>query len=107
MEQGAFTGLALADCITGTGTHAQFVKARKIINGTDRAEDIATHADTIVAALGEGLGLMPGVPTLALASALVASLTALYDIAGQIRATLVELQAELRLTQEPAHAQSR
>jgi uncharacterized membrane protein len=50
---------------------------------------------------------MPGVPTLALASALVASLTALYDIAGQIRATLVELQAELRLTQEPAHAQSR
>jgi hypothetical protein len=63
MEQGAFTGLALADCITGTGTHAQFVKARRIINGTDRAEDIATHADAIAAALGEGLGLMPGVPT--------------------------------------------
>jgi ABC-type Na+ transport system ATPase subunit NatA len=37
----------------------------------------------------------------------LASLTALYDIAGQIRATLVELQAELRLAQEPAHAQSR
>jgi hypothetical protein len=37
----------------------------------------------------------------------LASLTALYDIAGQIRATLVELQAELRLTQEPTHAQSR
>jgi hypothetical protein len=51
MEQGAFTGLALAD-ITGTGTHAQFAKARRIINGTDRAEDIATHADTIAAALG-------------------------------------------------------
>jgi len=43
----------------------------------------------------------------ALASLTLASLTALYDIAGQIRATLVELQAELRLTQEPAHAQSR
>jgi hypothetical protein len=54
MEQGAFTGLALSDCITGTGTHAQFVRARKIINGTDRAEDIATHADAIAAALGEG-----------------------------------------------------
>ena len=37
----------------------------------------------------------------------LASLTALYDIAGQIRAALVELQAELRLTQDPAHAQSR
>jgi hypothetical protein len=30
-------GSPLADCITGTGTHAQFVKARRIINGTDRA----------------------------------------------------------------------
>jgi hypothetical protein len=54
MEQGAFTGLALSDCITGTGSHAQFVKARRIINGTDRAEDIATHADAIAAALGDG-----------------------------------------------------
>jgi hypothetical protein len=32
------------------------VKARRIINGTDRAEDIATHADAIAAALGEGAG---------------------------------------------------
>jgi hypothetical protein len=30
------------------------VKARRIINGTDRAEDIATHADAIAAALGDG-----------------------------------------------------
>jgi hypothetical protein len=59
------------------------------------------------------LGLMPGGPARARQPArgtgreALASLTALYDIAGQIRATLVELQAELRLTQEPAHAQSR
>lgn len=46
MEEGAFTGKALGDYLRNdVGTHAEFVKARKIINGTDRAEHIAGLAD--------------------------------------------------------------
>jgi hypothetical protein len=37
----------------------------------------------------------------------LASLTALYDVAGQIRATLIELQAEARLALGGSDAQSR
>lgn len=51
MERGAFTGRKLGDYITGTGTHSEFVMARRIINGTDRADDIATYADRMQAAL--------------------------------------------------------
>ncbi|WP_374414200.1 hypothetical protein [Novosphingobium colocasiae] len=35
------------------------------------------------------------------------SLTALYDVAGQIRAVLIELQAEARLALEGSDAQGR
>ncbi|WP_255417958.1 hypothetical protein [Novosphingobium sp. P6W] len=35
------------------------------------------------------------------------SFAQLYDVAGQIRATLIELQAEVRLTQGGSNAQSR
>lgn len=51
METGAFTGRKLADYISPTGTHSEFVMGRRIINGTDRADDIATYADRIQAAL--------------------------------------------------------
>ncbi|MEJ2002998.1 MAG: hypothetical protein P8X77_16760 [Maritimibacter sp.] len=51
MKQGAFTGRKLADYIDGSGNRSAFVKARRIINGTDRAEDIATYADVIRSAL--------------------------------------------------------
>jgi predicted chitinase len=46
MEHGLFTGKKLADYIprTGTATRAQFVPARRIINGTDRAGDVADYA---------------------------------------------------------------
>lgn len=36
-----------------------------------------------------------------------ASLTALYDVAGQIRAALIELQAQVRLVMETDDAQGR
>ena len=51
MESGAFTGRKLADYISPAGTHSEFIMARRIINGTDRADDIATYADRIQAAL--------------------------------------------------------
>jgi hypothetical protein len=51
MEQGAFTGRKLADYLPGKGTHDGFVAARRIINGTDRAGDIAGYADQIQSAL--------------------------------------------------------
>lgn len=35
----------------------------------------------------------------------VASLNALYDVAGQIRAMLIELQAQVRIASEADHAQ--
>lgn len=42
MKWGAFTGMKLDDCISGNNT--DFLSARKIINGTDQAEQIQTYA---------------------------------------------------------------
>lgn len=46
MEEGWFTGKKLATYLPSTGKadHAQFKEARRIINGVDRAADIATYA---------------------------------------------------------------
>lgn len=45
MEEGAFTGKSLADYIpTATGSLQQFINARRIINGTDKAKQIADQA---------------------------------------------------------------
>ena len=46
MEEGWFTGRRLSQCLPATGKarRDQFVKARAIINGTDRAEKIADEA---------------------------------------------------------------
>lgn len=51
MEGGWFTGLSLDDIIDNIvdgDEHADFLKARRVINGTDRAEKIATAADTVL-----------------------------------------------------------
>ena len=42
MKNGVFTGKTLGDYISGS--HVDFVNARRIINGTDRAELIAGYA---------------------------------------------------------------
>jgi putative chitinase len=45
MEEGAFTGKRLGNYIApGKGSPAQFANARRIINGTDKADLIAGHA---------------------------------------------------------------
>lgn len=46
MEEGAFTGKSLADYLPkrGPANIADFTKARRIVNGTDRAVKIADHA---------------------------------------------------------------
>ena len=54
MEDGAFTGRSLSRYVSDTGTREQFVQARRIINGTDRADDIADIAVNIQAALIRG-----------------------------------------------------
>ena len=54
MEGGKFTGRKLSHYIIGNGNHDAFVRARRIINGTDRAELIADHADRFADALMEG-----------------------------------------------------
>lgn len=54
MLDGWFTGVDLADTIDTIkdgDEHADFVKARRIINGQDRAELIAGYADKFLAAL--------------------------------------------------------
>lgn len=66
MEEGWFTGRKLDDLIDDIidgDEHSDFVKARAIINGTDRAELIADHSDKFLAALKAAA--MPGdvVPT--------------------------------------------
>ncbi|SKB13672.1 Carboxypeptidase (modular protein) [Planktothrix sp. PCC 11201] len=42
MKSGVFTGIKLDDCISNN--HVDFLKARKIINGNDKAEQIQTYA---------------------------------------------------------------
>lgn len=54
MRVGAFTGARLGSCITGTGSLDDFVAARKIVNGTDKAELIAGYAMKFQEALKEG-----------------------------------------------------
>lgn len=46
MQVGRYTGVRLRDRLplTGRATRAQFIAARAIINGTDRADDIAGYA---------------------------------------------------------------
>lgn len=54
MEQGWFTGRSLSDFLpigVIPATHENFVNARRIINGTDKARLIATHAMAFQAAL--------------------------------------------------------
>lgn len=53
METGAFTGKKLSDYITD-GSPPQFVPARKIINGTDRADLVAGYAVAFLSALMAG-----------------------------------------------------
>lgn len=55
MEGGKFTGKGLADYLPGwRGTLVQFKQARRIINGTDRADDIAALANAFQDALQKG-----------------------------------------------------
>lgn len=54
MGGGTFTGRKLADYIVDVGTHDAFVRCRRIINGTDKAELIAGYADKFQAALIAG-----------------------------------------------------
>jgi hypothetical protein len=55
METGAFTGKKLADYLPGwRGTRPMFAGARRIINGTDKADLIAGYAEAFQAALDEG-----------------------------------------------------
>lgn len=54
MEEGWFTGVKLDDVIDDKidgDEHADFLKGRRIINGKDRAEKIATAADKFLKAL--------------------------------------------------------
>lgn len=54
METGAFTGKKLADYIGDRGTPNEFVQARRIVNGTDKAQLIAGHAERFQSALEAG-----------------------------------------------------
>lgn len=54
MEEGAFTGKKLADYIGDRGSPAQFANARFIINGNDKAAQIAGYAEAFQAALDKG-----------------------------------------------------
>ena len=55
MEEGAFTGKKLADYLPDRrGTVPQFITARRIINGTDKASLIAGYAEKFQAALEAG-----------------------------------------------------
>lgn len=55
MEDGAFTGKALHDYLpANTPTREQFENARRIINGTDKAAQIAQLADKFLYALDMG-----------------------------------------------------
>jgi putative chitinase len=54
MEGGWFTGRSLADYLPAVATREQFRAARKVINGQDRADEIAGFAMLFQAALQSG-----------------------------------------------------
>lgn len=54
MQTGGFTGRKLGDYIIDRGNHDAFVRSRRIINGTDRAELIAGYADQVLEAIDAG-----------------------------------------------------
>lgn len=54
MEEGAFTGKKLADYIDQRGTPNGFLAARRIVNGMDKAHQIAGYADRFQDALDAG-----------------------------------------------------
>ena len=56
MEEGWFTGKKLADYLPGSGpaTLKQFRESRRIINGLDRADDLADYAIRFQKALSAG-----------------------------------------------------
>lgn len=65
MEEGWFTGRKLDDIIDANidgDEHADFLKARAIINGKDRAELIADYADRFLAAIKAGLRTVASAP---------------------------------------------
>jgi len=51
MRDGWFTGKKLSDYIDGTVSRVNFINARRIVNGTDRAPEIADLALTFAGAL--------------------------------------------------------
>jgi hypothetical protein len=56
MDGGWFTGKSLAAMLpaTGTATRGQYINARRIINGTDRADLIEDYAQHFERALRDG-----------------------------------------------------
>lgn len=56
MDQGWFTKIKLSDCLpsSGTATREQYIKARKIINGKDKADLIEDYAQVFEKALIDG-----------------------------------------------------
>lgn len=55
MQGGEFTGVSLRDCLPNdTATFSQFTNARRIINGRDKAAQIADYAVDFQSALWEG-----------------------------------------------------
>lgn len=54
MEEGWFTGKKLVDYLPATANQAQFASARRIVNGTDKADLIAGYAMTFQAGLQAG-----------------------------------------------------
>ena len=59
MQEGWFTGKKLSDYLPG-----DYVSARRIVNGTDRAAQIAAHARKFEAALGDAKPVGDAKPTL-------------------------------------------
>lgn len=54
MTGGWFTGKSLNDFLPGVASRAQFANARRVVNGTDKADLIAGYAVTFQAALQAG-----------------------------------------------------
>lgn len=56
MDEGWFTKIKLSDCLPmkGTATREQYMRARRIINGTDKADLIEDYAQLFEKALRDG-----------------------------------------------------
>lgn len=86
MARGLFTGKKLSDYINAATT--DYVNARRVVNGTDRARDIAAYAEQFAGILGESVRATPPPPA-------PSPVVDQNDLVAAVRRAIADLQSAI------------